>query len=202
MRLPDRRDWLAVAACLLAAVFLAGIVGTVLVLSGRLGAAEMTLERDEEAIEALAEQVRSLGGTPVVTAPPRPVDGADGNDGQDGESGPPGTAGTSGVDGQNGAPGPAGPRGPAGVQPSPIPGPTGPAGPTGAAGQDGADGAPGAQGETGPAGPQGEPGPQGPQGEQGPSGSPAPSQVTCTPRQGDPRTFDCTAASPEPAPAP
>lgn len=118
---------------------------------------------------ALQEQVRSLGGTPVVTpeqlagpagvAGERGATGATGPQGPPGATGPagepgtpgqPGAPGTAGVDGQNGAPGETGPAGPQGE-----PGPAGPVGETG---------------PQGPPGPQGEPGPQGPQGEPGPAG--------------------------------
>jgi hypothetical protein len=103
--------------------------------------------------QALAEQVRSLGGTPVV------------------QPAAPGPQGPQGLPGANGSTGPAGPPGPAGV-----PGATGPAGPTGppgvpgADGNDGVNGQDGATGGTGPAGPAGEAGPAGPQGPAGPPG--------------------------------
>jgi type II secretory pathway pseudopilin PulG len=121
----------------------------------------------------LQDQVRSLGGTPVVSNEqisgpagvagergeagaqgipgPQGLPGATGPTGEPGTSGQPGAPGTAGVDGQNGVPGEAGPAGPQGE-----PGPAGPAG------------------ETGPQGPQGEPGLQGPQGEPGPAGPSCP----------------------------
>jgi hypothetical protein len=124
----------------------------------------------------LQEQVRSLGGTPVVTpeqlaAPaavvgergatgetgaigPQGPPGAPGPAGEPGTPGQPGTPGTAGVDGQNGVPGETGPAGPPGE-----PGPAGPVGETG---------------PQGPAGPQGETGPQGPPGEPGPAGPTCP----------------------------
>lgn len=121
----------------------------------------------------LQDQVRSLGGTPVVSNEqisgpagvagergeagaqgipgPQGLPGATGPTGEPGIPGQPGAPGTAGVDGQNGVPGEAGPAGPQGE-----PGPAGPAG------------------ETGPQGPQGEPGLQGPQGEPGPAGPSCP----------------------------
>lgn len=117
----------------------------------------------------LQDQVRSLGGTPVVTAEqiagPAGVAGERGATGLPGSTGPVGPAGPSGepgTPGQPGTPGPAGADGQNGV-----PGETGPAG---SQGEPGPAGPVGETGPQGPAGPQGEPGPQGPQGEPGPAG--------------------------------
>ncbi len=111
------------------------------------------VQANEVAIAALAEQVKALGGEPVVqpnqltpgsnvVVVPGPAGprGIDGKDGAAGEPGAPGLAGPSGAQGEPGVPG-AGEAGPVG--------PSGPAGP---------------QGEPGPAGAQGEPGPEGPPG--------------------------------------
>jgi hypothetical protein len=184
MRRLPRPGWRLVAAAViyltvtvLLAMALAALVDlTREVQAARQEAAVRAEQRDRFAadVEALREQLLALGQTPRVDPP-------QGERGLRGERGLPGEAGSVG---------PAGPAGPVGPQPSPIPGPPGPAGPSGADGQDGAPGAPGAPG---PPGPQGEPGPQG---SQGPAGSPAPSRFTCTPREGDPRTFDCEPASP------
>jgi hypothetical protein len=182
MRRPSARMVIALLLYLLVAALLALVLTTLINLNDELrrtreaailrGEQRDALARD---VEQLREQVISLGQTP--------------------QAGPPGESIV-------GPQGPRGPRGPAGPVPSPIPGPPGSAGP---AGTDGRDGQPGG---TGPAGPQGEPGPSGPPGHEGspgspgPQGSPAPSHFTCTPREGDPRTFDCEPASPSPSPAP
>lgn len=110
------------------------------------------LRVSNEARDALARQVQSLGGKPVAGPP--------GSRGEPGQSvvGPKGDKGEKGDQGE--------------------PGPTGPPGKDGEDGTDGADGVgqtgttglPGADGTAGPAGPQGEPGPPGPQGEPGPAG--------------------------------
>jgi Collagen triple helix repeat (20 copies) len=111
------------------------------------------LDQANEQRDALAEQVRSLGGTPV--AGPKGSDGRNGSDGRDGK------------DGQDGADGDKGD--------------TGPAGKSGQDGSDGTDGAVGAKGDQGPKGDKGEQGDKGdpgekgdpgPQGEQGPKGEP------------------------------
>ncbi|WP_211246647.1 hypothetical protein [Amycolatopsis taiwanensis] len=113
--------------------------------------------------QQLAQQVRSLGGTPVVE-PPVP--------GPQGPQGEPGAAGAAG------APGPQGPPGPVGVA-----GPPGPAGPSGAPGASGRDGKDGATGPAGPSGAQGPAGPAGPQGPQGPPGPPGPAGASGAPGQ-------------------
>lgn len=107
--------------------------------------------RDAQRIEMLSQQVRDLGGTPVVGPKGDP-----GTAGQKGADGAPGTDGDDGTDGRNGADG--------------KDGDPGPVGPTGAEGKAGTDGTPGKDGEPGPAGPTGPPGPQGPQGDAGPTG--------------------------------
>jgi hypothetical protein len=117
--------------------------------------------------DALAEQVRGLGGTPVV--------GPSGSPGEPGESvtGPPGEKGERG---EVGSPGPSG-----------SPGKTGATGASGAPGAVGPSGLPGAVGPTGPAGPQGVQGeqgvmgPQGERGEKGDTGAQGPSGASCEP---------------------
>jgi len=79
---------------------------------------------------ALAQQVRSLGGTPV--AGPAGVDGQDGAAGKDGVDGEDGSPGPTGPPGATGATGPTGPVGPSGP-----PGPSGPQGPAGEKGDQG-----------------------------------------------------------------
>lgn len=100
---------------------------------------------NEVALAALAEQVKTLGGDPVVQpnqlnpgsnvvvvpgpVGPRGIDGKDGAAGEPGAAGPPGVTGTSGPPGTVGSPGDVGPQGPSG--PQGMPGPQGPEGPTG-----------------------------------------------------------------------
>lgn len=116
------------------------------------------LEQANKDRNALARQVKSLGGTPVV--------GPKGSDGIDGKPG------TAGADGRDGRDGPAGEKGRPGEKGSPGP--------------QGVQGAPGEQGPKGAAGEKGEQGPKGdvgPQGEQGPKGDPGdkgePGEITC-----------------------
>lgn len=141
------------------------------------------LRVSNDARDALARQVQSLGHKPVA--------------------GPPGSRGEAGQS-------VVGPRGPQGAVGSP--GPTGSPGSTGKTGTAGASGAPGvagspgvgvtgAVGSAGPAGPQGEAGPAGPVGPQGDRGEkgdtgdtgatgPAPSGWTYTDGAGV--TYECT----------
>lgn len=114
------------------------------------------LQKKDDAIAALSQQVRELGGKPVA--------------------GPKGEPGKS-VTGPAGAPGATGPAGPVG--PSGAPGKDGTPGAVGATGVPGAVGATGPAGVAGPAGPQGERGPAGQQGEQGPQGGTGPAGPAC-----------------------
>jgi hypothetical protein len=122
------------------------------------------LRTSNDARDALARQVQSLGEKPVGGPP-----GSRGNPGKT-AIGAPGPTGPAGPPGPSGKPAPTitpspGPRGPAG--PSGVPGPSGqpgadstipgPAGPTGPAGQDGADGADGQDGQPGKDGQDGAP---------------------------------------------
>ena len=141
-----RGDLLAVTAAIVLGAALAWILLSVQALNDDLRAAN-------QARDALAAQVQSLGGKPV-TGPP----------GSRGEPGP----SVTGPTGANGEPGSTGPSGPPGV-----PGKDGTPGTPGASGKPGAVGAigpTGPPGAVGPAGPQGDPGPAGPQGEPGPAG--------------------------------
>jgi hypothetical protein len=116
------------------------------------------LRTSNEARDALARQVQSLGEKPVAGPPGsrgEPGKAVVGARGPAGPAGPPGASGKPGPTitpspGPTGPTGPAGPTGPPGAD-STIPGPTGPAGPagqdaTGAPGQDGQDGTDGADG--------------------------------------------------------
>jgi hypothetical protein len=113
--------------------------------------------------DALAEQVRGLGGTPVVGpsgSPGEPGESVTGPPGEKGERGEVGSPGPSGSPGKNGATGASG--APGAVGPSGLPGAVGPTGPAGPQG---------VQGEQGVMGPQGERGEKGDTGAQGPSGA-------------------------------
>jgi len=121
----------------------------------------------------LADQVRSLGGQPVVEPSKLPKSGAAGPAGPQGLSGPPGVQGVPGVRGLRGFMG--------------KPGATGAMGPTGATGP------------AGDTGPKGEPGKNGDPGPTGPAGYPdsfsfnviGGQTVTCTDPDGD-HTYTCT----------
>jgi Collagen triple helix repeat (20 copies) len=130
--------------------------------------------RLERQVESLAEQVRGLGGVPVVSPSP----------------GAPGRPGTPGAPGQPGSPGTPGDRGPAG--PSGSPGASGAPGSPGTPGQPGSAGQPGQDGAQGPPGPQGE---QGPRGEQGAPGE-TPETVYCTPPGLGGGPWTCTTGGP------
>lgn len=123
--------------------------------------------------DALAEQLRGLGATPIVGpsgSPGEPGVGATGPPGEKGEPGlpaptltpAPGASGASGAPGRTGASGPPGVAGPSGL-PGAV-GPTGPVGPVG---------------PTGSQGVQGEPGAMGPQGERGETGATGPAGASC-----------------------
>lgn len=132
------------------------------------------LRTSNEARDALARQVESLGETPVAGPP--------------GSRGEPGEAGV----GQQGPPGPAGPAGPSGKPAptiTPSPGPSGPTGPAGPAGPVGADSTvPGPAGSPGPPG-QDATGAPGQDGTDGEDGAP-PAEWTYTDQDGN--TYRCT----------
>lgn len=141
-----RMDLIWVVGVALLICVLGWIVVTMQDLSHRLG--DATAARD-----ALAAQVRRLGGTPVTGPSGEPgqdatgAPGEQGETGQPGPSGPPGSTGPSGPTGPSGAEGSPGPPGAEGAAGSP--GPTGAAGQNGANGQDGADGTNGTDGTDG-----------------------------------------------------
>ena len=110
------------------------------------------LREKDNAIAALSQQVRELGGKPVSGPQGEPGPAVTGPAGRQGETGPTGPPGPSGAPGKTGKAGATGEPGAAGA--------TGPAG---------AIGPPGPQGATGPQGERGEPGPQGVQGDPGPA---------------------------------
>lgn len=143
---------LAMAAIGLAIVLIANRVDTLAAQLEESRADGVALEADlneqEAASSALAQQVRRLGGKPVVDPPkvdplPGPAgsagrDGPRGRPGEDGKDGRPGADGEDGTDGTNGTDGEDGADG----QPGPM-------GATGADGKDGANGADGADGTDG-----------------------------------------------------
>jgi len=124
-------------------------------------------QRKDEAIAALSQQVRELGGEPVAGPKGEPgesVVGPSGAPGGVGPSGAPGLVGPSGAAGHDGRDGKDGLPGAVGA--SGAPGAVGPSGPPGV-GEPGAAGPQGVPGVQGPAGPQGE---RGETGERGPAG--------------------------------
>lgn len=160
------------------AVIAAGAVGSFATMAIWIQGLSNDLRVSNDARDALARQVQSLGHKPVA--------------------GPPGSRGEAGQS-------IVGPRGPQGIPGSPgpsgSPGRTGKTGATGASGMPGVAGSPGAVGPTGavgsagPPGPQGEAGPAGPQGPKGDTGDtgatgPAPSGWTFTDGAGI--TYECT----------
>lgn len=112
---------------------------------------EADLNEQEAASTALAEQVKRLGGKPVVDPPVvEPLPGAAGKDGSPGSPGAAGKDGAPGVDGKDGQPGKPGAAGADGEDGEDgQPGPAGAPGEPGADGADGKDGAPGADGADG-----------------------------------------------------
>lgn len=153
-------------------------------------------DRERGYRQALAAQVREMGGEPVA--------GPTGEQGEPGGSvtgppGPQGPAGPTGATGPAGAdstvPGPAGPTGPPGSD-STVPGPAGPTG------QPGADST--VPGPAGPEGPPGEPGQNGEDGEDGKDGGDGkscPDGYTLQPDPEDPDQLVCRrTAQPSPTP--
>jgi hypothetical protein len=190
-----RRTVIMLAA--VAALLAAGAVALVLMYRSDSLDLEAALRGD---ISTLSEQVRGLGGTPVVTAP-----------------GEPGAAGPPGVDGRDGANGLDGKNGADGTTPPCLGEPRQCRGDDGRNGLDGTDatGEPGLPGEQGQPGRDatGVPGPPGPTGEKGDTGQagvpPAGwtwvdsegRQQSCARDTGSPDsapTYTCTAPSPEP----
>jgi hypothetical protein len=120
------------------------------------------LRVSNDARDALARQVQSLGEKPIAGPPGsrgepgKTVVGPKGDKGDPGPTGPPGPSGSPGKNGKAGTDGTDGTDG---------------VGQPGASGSPGVDGATGPQGEPGPAGPQGEPGPAGQDGQDGRDGT-------------------------------
>lgn len=166
LRLP-RAEWLIALTLLLVVACLGWLAVQVVTQSKDLRVQGQDL-RDERAYNrALAQQVESLGGTPVA-----------------GPSGSPGQPGEKGDKGDKGDPGEAGSPAPT---LTPSPGPSGPSGPSGLPGKPGdtvtgppgASGEPGAVGATGPAGPSGPAGEKGDTGDTGPTGPAGPAGPNC-----------------------
>lgn len=117
--------------------------------ASRADALQTNLDRSQQAVDALSQQVKSLGGTPVDAPTLAPVPGPQGLPGLTivgpmGPMGPPGPPGLA-------VRGPLGPRGPPGVGTAGRDGKDGADGhgADGAPGKDGTDGAPGAKGDPG-----------------------------------------------------
>lgn len=138
-----RGDVLAVAAAIVLGTAVCWILLAVLELQDE-------LRVSNEARDALARQVQSLGEKPVAGTPGSRGEPGESTKGEQGPPGPPGPSGPAGKDAPTltPSPGPSGPAGPAGAD-STVPGPTGPAGQDGAPGQDGQNGADGADGTDG-----------------------------------------------------
>jgi hypothetical protein len=155
-----RGDLLAVTAAIVLGAALAWILLSVQALNDDLRAAN-------QARDALAAQVQSLGGKPVAGPPgsrgePGPsVTGPAGERGEAGSTGPSGPPGAPGKSGAPGSPGASGEPGAVGAT-----GPAGPSviGPTGPPGEPGATGSQGERGEKGDTGPEGPAGPSCPDG--------------------------------------
>lgn len=137
-----RVPWFHVASAMCLMVILAGLA---LVLS--------LLAVYQNRAERLENQVRNLGGTPLVGPTGEPgspgAPGPAGKDGRPGVDGAPGSPGAPGAPGKDGAPGEVG-----------ATGPVGPSGPPGS---------------PGPKGDKGDPGDRGPKGDKGD----APATVFC-----------------------
>lgn len=177
------RAWpLPLAVAVVFAAVLAGLMVQISTLGERVRQAESDRQ-------VLSDQVKGLGGVPLVTpsAGPRGERGEAGPPGQTivgprgpaGPSGPPGRSGRDGKDGAVGPPGPQGVAGSPGPKGEPGESVTGLPGPRGEPGKDGVDGKDSTV--PGPAGPAGPPGPP-------------PSGWTYTDTLG--RTYECTPDSP------
>ena len=149
-----RGDVLAMTAALILGAALAWILLSVQGL-------QHDLRTSNEARDALARQVRSLGEKPVAGPPGSRGDPGQAAVGARGPTGPPGPPGKPAPT-LTPRPGPTGPPGPSGAPGAPgadstVPGPTGPAGQDGAPGVDGQPGQPGEDGADGTDGQDGAP---------------------------------------------
>jgi hypothetical protein len=152
---PPRRTIKLPRAEYLIAVTLVFVVLLLGWLSVKVVSQDRDLRTSNDARDALARQVQSLGEKPVAGPPGSRGEPGKATVGAPGPSGPPGPSGAAGKDAPTitPSPGPSGPVGPAGVKgaDSTVPGPTGPAG------QNGADGAAGTNGKDGTNGQNGAP---------------------------------------------
>lgn len=197
---PPRRPIKLPRAEYLIAVTLVFVVLLLGWLSVKVVSQDRDLRTSNDARDALAKQVQSLGGTPVA--------------GQPGSRGEPGKTGV-GTQGPSGPPGPAGAPGKDAPTITPSPGRTGPAGPAGAPGADST--VPGSTGPAGQNGADGAAGSDGKDGTDGQNGAP-PSEWTYTDQDGneyscvpvsdfdpDNPRYRCTqtsTANPDPSPSP
>ncbi|WP_372344763.1 collagen-like protein [Streptomyces sp. KL116D] len=173
-----RGDVLAVVAALILGAAFAWIILTIQ------GMAHDSKVKDGK-IAALSQQVREMGGKPVVGPP--------GEAGRSGNQGTRGAQGEKGDTGEPGSPGPSGSPGANGADGSDGTNGVGEPGPSGAPGEAGAQGA---QGEPGPAGPQGEPGPAGADGKDGRDGQTCPSGYSLQTSPTDPDALECRRDNP------
>ncbi|WP_433520154.1 hypothetical protein ACQP2T_63485 (plasmid) [Nonomuraea sp. CA-143628] len=194
-----RAWWLPLAA----AVAFAGLMAAGM---AAIGDVRSQLRKAESDGHVLSEQVKRLGGVPLVSLSPGPP----------GERGPVGPAGQT-VTGPRGLTGPSGPPGPAGRDGKPgkdgavgatgvpglqgVPGQKGEKGdpgPPGGKGEAGADGKDGKDGSAGPKGEQGEPGPRGETGPAPTSWTFAIAGITyqCTPTETGSTTYSCKPEGP------
>lgn len=157
-----RKDFIVVGVALGTSMLLAMFIGIGLFFW-------QDLEQAKANQRALAAQVESLGGKPVV-APPPGRDGKEGSPGPRGEPGEQGEQGPRGLQGLQGLPGRPGANGKSPaclLTAGACRGPVGPKGDTGLQGERGPVGQAGEKGERGEQGPKGDPGAQGPKGDKG-----------------------------------
>lgn len=183
-----RRTDLLWAVCVLFGVSVLGyVLVTLRTLTQDLEQTSTDLQQASKDRAVLAEQVRGLGGTPIVGPKGEPGEGRTGPPGRDGQDGSPGptVTGPPGEDGADGSPGPAG-----------EPGADGSPGPAGSPGRDGT----GAPGEPGQDGKDGE------DGKDGQDGQTCPDGYRLEPDPDDPDALVCRRiptgeASPTPSPS-
>lgn len=159
----NRRDAFTFVFAVVVSLLIAGVLGSVALVWQKLDTYSQTQT-------ALANQVKELGGTPVV----EPKNGEPGAPGPQGPRGPEGPQGPPGIQGKQGS------IGVTGRSPECLLVPTRCVGPKGATGQNGAVGPQGPKGDTGATGKTGDQGPIGPQGEVGPEGKQGPPGIDGT----------------------
>lgn len=173
---------LVIGAAIALAAAMIGLTATGTSQSITIGNQASLIQTLSENSDALRDQVKDSGETPIAPQAKVVV----------GEAGKAGEAGSQGPRGLDGAPGPQGDMG--------LPGQTGPPGLNGAPGAPGSPGSDGSNGAPGPPGPAGAdstvPGPAGPPGADGAAGAPGqpPAGWTYTDRLG--MNYQCTRTEP------